>query len=116
MGGSADPGRDLERDLYDFYRQATSRLFRELKVQLSISKNQREDDTPLQKALREAMVNPLVHADYSERASTLVVKAPDYFGFRNLGQMCISVEDALAGGKSTGEKNSLPLSRAAPSS
>ncbi len=87
-------------NLYDFYRQVITRLFRDLKVPLTISKDQREDDTPLHKALREAMVNTLVHADYTERASTLVVKAPDYFGFRNPGHMRISIEDALQGGKS----------------
>ena len=87
-------------NLYDFYRQTINRLFRDLKVPLTISKDQREDDTPLHKALREALVNALVHADYTERASTLVVKAPDYFGFRNPGHMRISIEDALLGGKS----------------
>ena len=87
-------------NLYDFYRQVITRLFRDLKVPLSISKDQRQDDTPLHKALREALVNTLVHADYTERVSTLVVKAPDYFGFRNPGHMRISIEDALAGGKS----------------
>jgi predicted HTH transcriptional regulator len=87
-------------NLFDFYRQVISRLFRDLKVPLSITKDQREDDTPLHKALREALVNALVHADYTERASILVVKAPDYFGFRNPGNMRISVADALQGGKS----------------
>ena len=94
------PDGSWSGNLYDFYRQVITRLFRDLKVPLSISKDQREDDTPLHKALREAMVNTLVHADYTERASMLVVKAPDYFGFRNPGHMRISIEDALAGGKS----------------
>jgi len=87
-------------NLYDFYRQAITRLTRDLKVPLSFQQDQRDDDTPLHKALREALVNSLVHADYGERASILIVKAPDYFGFRNPGHMRISIEDALEGGKS----------------
>ena len=87
-------------NLYDFYRQVISRLFRDVKVPLKIDKDQREDETPLHKALRECLVNTLVHADYTERASILVVKAPDYYGFRNPGHMRISIEDALNGGKS----------------
>jgi hypothetical protein len=59
------------------------------------------------KALREALVNALVHADYSARISILVVKAPDYFGFRNPGKMRISVEKALEGGHSDCRNRSL---------
>lgn len=96
-------------NLYDFYRQTITRLFRDLKVPLTISKDQREDDTPLHKALREALVNSLVHADYTERASTLIVKAPDYFGFRNPGHMRISIEDAMSGGKSDCRNRTLQM-------
>jgi hypothetical protein len=41
----------------------------------------------------------LVHADYSDRASVLVVKSPDMFGFRNPGLMRIPVDVALQGGE-----------------
>ncbi len=87
-------------NLYDFYRRVIGRLFQDLKVPLAISKDQRKDDTPLHKSLREALVNALVHADYTERASVMVVKAPDYFGFRNPGNMRIPIADAMQGGKS----------------
>lgn len=40
----------------------------------------------------------IVHADYSECASVLVVKRPDMFGFRNPGLMRIPLEDVIAGG------------------
>jgi len=49
--------------------------------------------------LREALVNVLVHADYSDRASVLIVKRPDMFGFRNPGTMRIPVEIAMKGGE-----------------
>ena len=50
-------------------------------------------------ALREALANVLVHADYSDRASVLVVKRPDMFGFRNPGLMRIPAEVAIRGGE-----------------
>ncbi|MGL5661450.1 MAG: hypothetical protein ACRC2U_07920 [Aeromonas sp.] len=59
---------------------------------------QRKSDTPVHIALREALVNCLVHADYSERASVLVVKRPDMFGFRNPGLMRIPLDDVISGG------------------
>ncbi len=87
-------------NLYDFYRQTIQRLFRDLKVPFRLEGGEREDDTPVHKALREALVNALVHADYSARISILIVKAPDYFGFRNPGKMRIPIDKALEGGHS----------------
>ena len=62
-------------------------------------KGERKDETPVHVALREALANTLVHADYSDRASVLVVKLPDTFSFRNPGLMRIPVEVALQGGE-----------------
>jgi predicted HTH transcriptional regulator len=87
-------------NLYDFYRMTIQRLFRDIKVPFKLEGGERDDDTPIHKALREALVNALVHADYSARISILVVKAPDYFGFRNPGKMRIPVSKALEGGHS----------------
>jgi predicted HTH transcriptional regulator len=94
-------------NLYDFYRLTIQRLFRDLKVPFHLEGAQREDDTPVHKALREALVNAIVHADYSERLSVLVVKAPDYFGFRNPGRMRITIDKALQGGHSDCRNRSL---------
>ena len=87
-------------NLYDFYRLVIQRLFRDLKVPFRLDKDEREDDTPIHKALREALVNAIVHADYSARVSILAVKAPDFFGFRNPGLMRIPIHIALDGGQS----------------
>ncbi len=42
----------------------------------------------------------LIHADYSDRASVLVVKSPAGFSFRNPGAMRVPIAQALAGGAS----------------
>jgi predicted HTH transcriptional regulator len=87
-------------NLFDFYRRTILRLFRDVKVPFKLVGDQREDETPIHKALRESLVNALIHADYAAPSALLVLKAPDYFEFRNPGRMRISVEDALAGGHS----------------
>ncbi len=56
--------------------------------------------TLLHQALREALVNTLVHADYSDRASVRVIKRPSGFEFRNPGALRVTVAQALQGGES----------------
>lgn len=87
-------------NLYDFYRKVYLKLTADLKVPFQLEKGERKDETPVHEALREALTNVIVHADYSDRASVLVVKRPDMFGFRNPGLMRIPVEVALHGGES----------------
>jgi len=86
-------------NLYDFYRKVYLKLTADLKVPFRLEKGERKDETPVHEALREALANVIVHADYSDRASVLVVKRPDMFGFRNPGLMRIPVEVALQGGE-----------------
>lgn len=89
-------------NLFDFYRIVYRKLTdpESLKVPFRIEEGQRKDDTPVHEAIREALVNTLVHADYSGRLSVLVVKRPDMIGFRNPGNMRIPVERAIQGGDS----------------
>ena len=86
-------------NLYDFYRKVYLKLTADLKVPFRLEHGERKDETPVHEALREALANVIVHADYSDRASVLVVKRPDMFGFRNPGLMRIPVEVALQGGE-----------------
>lgn len=85
-------------NLFDFYRKVFQKLSVDLKVPFSLIHGQRKGDTPVHTALREALINALVHADYSEVTPLLVVKRPDLFGFRNPGTMRIPLEDVLVGG------------------
>jgi len=86
-------------NIYDFYRRVYLKLTADLKVPFALEKGERKDETPVHVALREALANVLVHADYSDRASVLVVKRPDMFGFRNPGLMRIPAEVAIRGGE-----------------
>ena len=86
-------------NLYDFYRRVYLKLTADLKVPFALENGERKDETPVHVALREALANALVHADYSDRASVLVVKHPGMFGFRNPGLMRIPPEIAIHGGE-----------------
>lgn len=87
-------------NLYDFFRRVIQKLFSDLKVPFVLEGSQRVDDTPVHKALREALVNSMIHADYKARSPILVIKRPDLFGFENPGLMRIPIEEAKKGGQS----------------
>jgi hypothetical protein len=88
-------------NLYDFFRLVIKKLHSDLKMPFQLSGSLlRVDDSPVHQALREALVNTLIHADFTGRVSILVVKRPDFFGFRNPGGMRLTLEDALRGGMS----------------
>lgn len=87
-------------NLFEFYRRVYRKLTADLKVPFALKDGQRQEDTPVHVALREALVNTLVHADYTGRVSVLVVKRPDMFGFRNPGGLRLPIEQVLRGGES----------------
>ena len=87
-------------NLFDFYRRVIRKLGADLKVPFVLKGDTRIDDTPQHQALREALVNTLVHADYNDRASVRIVKRPSGFEFRNPGALRIPAEQALHGGVS----------------
>jgi len=94
------PDGSWSGNLFDFYRRVSRKLTEDLKVPFVLKGNVRQDDTALHQALREALVNALVHADYSGRASVLIVKRPTGFLFRNPGLLRVPAALALQGGES----------------
>ena len=87
-------------NLYDFYRKVAPRLISDLKVPFVLKGDTRQDDTPQHKALREALINALVHADFTDRASVRIRKSPSGYSFRNPGTLRVPAEHALQGGES----------------
>ncbi len=94
------PDGSWSGNLFEFYRRVYRKLVADLKVPFAVKDGQRQDDTPVHQALREALVNALVHADYTGRLSVLVVKRPDMFGFRNPGRLRLPIEQVIRGGES----------------
>ncbi len=60
----------------------------------------RQDQTPVHTAVREALVNLLVHADYSETAASLVTRSPAGYQFRNPGSSRVSESDLSSANRS----------------
>jgi predicted HTH transcriptional regulator len=94
------PDGSWSGNVYDFFRKVYLKLIADLKVPFQLQDGQRIEDTPVHEALREALANTLIHADFSGRVSVLVVKRPDMFGFRNPGLMRVPLLDAIRGGTS----------------
>lgn len=86
-------------NLFDFYRRVYPRLTSDVKVPFRLEGAQkRVDETHVHKALREALINTLIHADYEGRVGTQIIKLPDRFRFRNSGGLRVSTAQAKEGG------------------
>lgn len=94
------PDGSWSGNVFDFYRRTYRKLVTDLKVPFELQDGIRLDDSKAHEAIREALVNTLVHADYTGRSSILIVKRPDLFGFRNPGLMRVPPEIAVKGGDS----------------
>lgn len=85
-------------NLFSFCRIVLPKLYQSLKIPFNLANGVRIDESPVHIALREALVNTIIHADYGEGGTILVVKRPDLFGFRNPGTLRVPKEDAIRGG------------------
>ncbi len=91
---------DWNGNLFDFIFKVLPKLQADIKIPFVLKGNQRVDDTPLHKVLREAMVNTLSNADYWGRRGVVITKNKNGFTFANPGNMRISKEEAIEGGVS----------------
>lgn len=89
---------DWSGNICDFYFRVYNRIAQDIKVPFKLKGADRIDDTPLHKALREALANALIHADYYDRRGLVIQKWPDKICFANPGAFRINVQDALVGG------------------
>lgn len=88
-------------NVLDFFFRVHPRLTADLKVPFAMSGAlTRVDDTPMHKALREALANALVHADYYGRRGIVVEKEFRRVRISNPGGLRMSAEIARAGGTS----------------
>ena len=91
---------DWSGNLFDFYYRIINRLTSDLPVPFKLDGTTRVDDTKLHEAVREALLNTLVHADYYGRQGVVVIKNPNSLSFANPGDMRVSITTALEGGVS----------------
>ncbi len=88
-------------NVFDFYRKVILKLTADLKVPFQLEPDlSRRDDTHVHEAVREALINTLIHADYEGRTAVLVVKDTTGFEFRNPGGLRLPYQEIRAGGHS----------------
>ncbi len=90
-----------ENNLFNFFSKVTPKLTEDLPKPFKLEGIQRIDETSVHKAVREAFVNLIIHADYLMDAGTLkVIKKSKSFEFTNPGILKLPIEDIFRGGNS----------------
>ncbi len=89
---------DWSGNVYDFYFRVYNKLQLDLKVPFEMRGGFRVDDTPVHKAIREALANCLVNADYYGRGGVVIVKKRDAISLTNPGNFRIGIDEAKSGG------------------
>ena len=87
-------------NICDFYFRVYNKIIKDVKVPFSMKGGDRIDDTPVHKALREALANCLINADYYGTRGVVIKKDQDRIIFENPGYIRTGKEQMRKGGKS----------------
>ena len=95
-------------NLYEFYQRVIGRLTADLKVPFQMQPELfRKDDTIVHEAVRESLVNALIHADFSGQGGVIIENYGHRFEMSNPGTLLLSREQLRAGGVSECRNKSL---------
>lgn len=89
-----------ENNLFNFFTKVAPKLVADLKRPFKLEGMQRIDDTLVHKAVREAFVNMIIHADYLAEGTLKVIKTFNGFKFTNPGILKLPKEEIFKGGNS----------------
>lgn len=89
-----------EEHLFGAFFKIYPRLTADLPTPFQLKDGVRMEEGPVHVALREALVNLLVHADYAEREPSLILRSPESYLFRNPGSSRVPEDDMLVGNRS----------------
>ena len=104
------PDGTWENNLFQFYLRVMQRLSGDLKIPFLLDRAlYRKDDTAVHEALREAVVNALVHADHRGQGGVVIERYPDRIELSNPGSLLVSRVQLLQGGVSECRNKSLQL-------
>ena len=84
----------------DFYFRVYNKIIKDVKVPFKMSGGERVDDTPVHKALREALANCLINADYHGLRGVVIRKEPDKLILANPGYVRTGKKQMRLGGES----------------
>lgn len=95
-------------NLYQFYHRAIQKLTADLKIPFKLEPDLfRKDDTIVHEAVREALVNALIHADFRGQGGIVIEKHVNQFTLSNPGTLLLSFDQLLKGGVSECRNKSL---------
>ena len=89
---------DWSGNIYDFYSRVAIRITQDVKTPFKLNGITRVDDTPVHRALIEALANALIHANYYDPQGLVIHRRLNQITIANPGGMRISVDDAVFGG------------------
>ena len=89
-----------ENNLYNFLRKFLPKLTSDLRRPFAMEGITRIDDTPVHKAIREAMVNLIIHSDFMITGVLKVEKRDNCFAFVNPGSLKLPLQEIYKGGTS----------------
>ena len=87
-------------NIFDFYFKIINKITDNLNVPFRTVNGIRQEDTRVHEAVREAVANALIHADYRLPRGIVIEKGKTYFKLSNPGNLRITREEALKGGVS----------------
>lgn len=86
-------------NVFQFYQRVILRLVAELKTPFALDENLvRRGETIVHEAVREALVNALIHADYRGQGGIVIEQYRDRFEMSNPGVLLVSREQLSKGG------------------
>ncbi len=95
-------------NLFQFYLKVVQKLSADLKLPFQLNADLfRKGETVVHEAIREALVNALIHADYLGQGGVVIEKYTDRFEFSNPGSLLISLDQLLLGNISECRNKSL---------
>jgi predicted HTH transcriptional regulator len=94
------PDGSWEANLFQFFFKVYTKLSNTLPTPFILDNITRVEETSAHIAIREALVNTLVHCSYAEQGNIVILREKDRIIMRNPGRMLISVEDFYVGSHS----------------
>ncbi len=91
---------DWSGNMYDFFSRVAPKLVLDLKRPFKLVDMARVEETPMHDAVREALVNCLVNADFYEPRGVVIDKYPDRLVLKNPGTAIVGKRQMLRGGES----------------